>query len=179
MHLSAGGVIAAHRSSGPLYRDYLRKRRAEEPSVPGPAALARARGERLPGQLQPPDPLYHLDADRPHLSPRRAARLLLTRPDRLAGGLDLKVATAALPLPYHNGRTEGASNKTIMWNLNCQVRGGAIARTIPMMGVSGCDRSGCSPMAWSVSRPRAKAGFLMLAATLGGPGRTRPGLHRR
>jgi transposase len=27
-----------------------------------------------------------LDGDRPHLSPRRAARILLTRPDRLTGG---------------------------------------------------------------------------------------------
>ena len=27
-----------------------------------------------------------LDSDRPHLSPRRVARILLTRPDRLTGG---------------------------------------------------------------------------------------------
>jgi transposase len=28
--------------------------------------------------------------------------------------LDIKAATAAVTLPYHNGRTEGASNKTKM-----------------------------------------------------------------
>jgi transposase len=116
-----------------------------------------------------------LDSDRPHLSPRRAARILLTRPDRLTGGqaetcarlesacpemtaltalissfagrfapapenqaglqrwiaaarevdlpvlhsfargldLDINAVTAALTLPFHNGRTEGVNTKMI------------------------------------------------------------------
>jgi hypothetical protein len=32
------------------------------------------------------------------------------------------------------GAVEGHVNRIIMWNLNCQVRGIAIARTIPMVG---------------------------------------------
>ena len=117
-----------------------------------------------------------LDGDRPHLSPRRAARILLTRPDRLTSGqaqtlarteaacpemtalaslirdfaallvpdpgnatrlqawitaaraadlphahaftrgldLDIQAATAALTMPFHNGRTEGVNTKTKM-----------------------------------------------------------------
>ena len=56
------------------YRDHLRKRRAEEPGRPGPAAPARDPGARLPGQPQPARPLHQpgpSEADRPHLSPRR------------------------------------------------------------------------------------------------------------
>jgi transposase len=117
-----------------------------------------------------------LDSDRPHLSPRRAARILLTSPDRLTGGQaetrarleaacpemtaltslissfaqmlapsreneaglqqwitrareadlphlhsftrgldpDIQAVTAALTLPFHNGRTEGVNTKTKM-----------------------------------------------------------------
>jgi transposase len=115
-----------------------------------------------------------LEAGRPHLSPRRAASILLTKPGQLTGGqaetlarlqaacpemttltalirsfaqmlapagdnqdrlqrwitrareadlphlhsftrgldLDSQAVTAALTLPYHNGRTEGVNNKT-------------------------------------------------------------------
>ena len=31
--------------------------------------------------------------------------------------LDVKAATAAVTLPYHNGRTEGANNIKVTWNL--------------------------------------------------------------
>jgi transposase len=117
-----------------------------------------------------------VDGSQPHLSPRRATRLLLTRPDRLADGqqetlarieaacpemsalasrirdfaallvpdsgnaarlqewiaaaraadlphvhaftrgldLDIQAATAALTMPFHNGRTEGVNTKTKM-----------------------------------------------------------------
>jgi transposase len=117
-----------------------------------------------------------LDGSQPHLSPRRAARLLLTRPDRLAGGhqetvsrveaacpemtalatlirdfaallapdpgnatrlqewitsaraadlphvhaftrgldLDIQATTAALTLPFHNGRTEGVNTRKMI-----------------------------------------------------------------
>jgi transposase len=161
------------------YRDYLRKRRAEEPGVPVQYLLSEIR-ER--GYLGSSNLLVRyinqgrLDSDRPHLSPRRAARILLTRPDRLTGGqaetrarleaacpemtalasligsfagmlapareneaglqrwitgvreadlphlhsftrgldLDIQAVTAALTLPFHNGRTEGVNTKTKM-----------------------------------------------------------------
>ena len=70
------------------YRDYLRKRRAEEPGIPVQYLLReiRERGYRGSSNLLV---RYinqgRLDSDRPHLSPRRAARILLTRPDRLTG----------------------------------------------------------------------------------------------
>jgi len=71
------------------HRDYLRKRRAEEPAVPVRQLLReiRERGYRGSSNLLA---RYinqgRVEADRPHLSPRQAARLLLTRPDRLTGG---------------------------------------------------------------------------------------------
>jgi transposase len=161
------------------HRDYLRKRRAEEPGVPVAQLLReiRERGYQGSSNLL----VRYLnqgraDGDRPHLSPRRAARLLLTRPDRLSGGqqetlarigaacpemtalaglvsgsaallvpdpgnaarlrdwittaraadlphvhaftrgldLDIQAVTAALTLPFHNGRTEGVNTKTKM-----------------------------------------------------------------
>ncbi len=161
------------------YRDYLRKRRAEEPGVPVQQLLREIRERGYQGSsnlLVRYINQGRLDSDRPHLSPRRASRILLTRPDRLTGGqaealtrleaacpemtalaglirsfaamltpapdndgrlrqwitstraadlphlhsftrgldLDLQAATAALTLPYHNGRTEGVNNKTKM-----------------------------------------------------------------
>lgn len=30
--------------------------------------------------------------------------------------LDIQAATAALTLPFHNGRTEGVNTRTILWN---------------------------------------------------------------
>ena len=67
------------------HRDYLRKRRTEEPGVPVQQLLR----ERERGYQGSSNLLVRylsqgrLDGDRPHLSPRRATRLLLTRPDRL------------------------------------------------------------------------------------------------
>jgi hypothetical protein len=79
------------------HRDYLRKRRAEEPGVPVGPLLREIRelgsqgssnlGVRYIDQGRP-------DSDRPPLSPRPAARILLTRPDRLTAGQQL---TAACP----------------------------------------------------------------------------------
>ena len=82
--------------------DYLRKRRAEEPGVPVRQLLReiRERGYRGSSSLLV---RYinqgRLDGDRPHLSPRRAARILLTRPDRLTAGQQETLAglTAACP----------------------------------------------------------------------------------
>ncbi len=156
------------------YRDYLRERRAGEPGVPVQQLLREIRERGYQGssnllvryinQGRP-------DGSQPHLSPRQATRLLLTRPDRLAGGqqetvsrlaaacpemtalaslirgfaallapdpgnaarlqewitaaraadlplvhaftrgldLDIQAVTAALTLPFHNGRTEGVN----------------------------------------------------------------------
>ena len=161
------------------YRDYLRKRRAEEPAVPVRQLLREIRERGYQGSsnlLVRYINQGRLDGDRPHLSPRRAARILLTRPDRLTGGqaetlarieaacpemtalatlirdfaallvpdpgnatrlrawitaaraadlpsvhaftrgldLDIQAATAALTMPYHNGRTDGVNTKTKM-----------------------------------------------------------------
>lgn len=161
------------------YRDYLRKRRAEEPGVPVRQLLREIRERGYQGSsnlLVRYINQGRLDGSQPHLSPRRAARLLLTRPDRLAGGqqetasrvetacpemtalatlirdfaallapdpgnttrlqewitsaraadlphvhaftrgldLDIQAATAALTLPFHNGRTEGVNTRTKM-----------------------------------------------------------------
>jgi transposase len=159
------------------HRDYLRKRRAEQPGVPVQQLLREIRERGYQGSsnlLVRYINQGRLDGDRPHLSPRRATRLLLTRPDRLTGGqqetltriedacpemtalaaairsfagmltpdpgngrhlqewiaavraadlphvhaftrgldLDIKAATAALTMPFHNGRTEGVNTKT-------------------------------------------------------------------
>jgi transposase len=71
------------------YRDYLRKRRAEEPGVPVRQLLREIRERGYQGSsnlLVRYINQGRLDSDRPHLSPRRAARILLTRPDRLTAG---------------------------------------------------------------------------------------------
>jgi transposase len=156
------------------HRDYLRKRRAEEPGVPVQQLLREIRERGYQGSsnlLVRYINQGRLDSDRPHLSPRRAARILLTKPDRLTAGqqetlaglegacpemtalaglirsfaelltpdpgndarlrqwiagtrdadlphvhsftrgldLDIQAVTAAVTLPYHNGRTEGVN----------------------------------------------------------------------
>ena len=164
--------------AGP-YRDHLRARRAEDPAVPVQLLLAEIRELGYTGSM---NLLYRyitqgrVEADRPHLSPRRATRLLLTRPDALSDSqrallgelaaacpemstlaglvrsfaamlrpgpgnetrlrdwaqtaracdlpnvhaftrgleLDELAATAAVTLPFHNGRTEGVNTKTKM-----------------------------------------------------------------
>jgi len=161
------------------YRDYLRKRRAEEPGVPVRQLLREIRERGYQGSsnlLVRYINQGRLDGSQPHLSPRRAARLLLTRPGRLAGGqqetvsrveaacpemtalatlirdfaallapdpgnatrlqewitsaraadlphvhaftrgldLDIQAATAALTLPFHNGRTDGVDTRKMI-----------------------------------------------------------------
>jgi len=71
------------------YRDYLRKRRAGEPGVPVQQLLREIRGLGYQGSSNLLVRYVNqgcLEDGRPHLSPRRAARLLLTRPDHLTGG---------------------------------------------------------------------------------------------
>jgi transposase len=161
------------------YRDYLRKRRAEEPGVPVQQLLREIRERGYQGSsnlLVRYINQGRLDGSQPHLSSRQATRLLLTRPDRLTGGqqetvsrvgaacpemtalaslvrgfaallapdpgnatrlqewitaargadlphvhaftrgldLDIQAATAALTMPFHNGRTEGVNTRTKM-----------------------------------------------------------------
>jgi transposase len=84
------------------YRDHLRKRRAEEPGVPVLQLLREIRELGYPGSrtlLVQYIAQGRADADRPHLSPRRAARLLLTRPDALTASQReiLTGLTAACP----------------------------------------------------------------------------------
>jgi transposase len=84
------------------YRDYLRNRRAEEPGVPVQQLLRDIRELGYQGSsnlLVRYINQGRLEGDRPHLSPRRAARILLTRPDRLTAGQHETLAglTAACP----------------------------------------------------------------------------------
>jgi transcriptional regulator with XRE-family HTH domain len=85
------------------YRDHLRKRRAEEPRVPV-LQLREIRELGYPGSralLVQYTAQGRADTDRPHLSPRRAARLPLTRPDALTASQReiLTGLTAAPPAP--------------------------------------------------------------------------------
>jgi Transposase/zinc-finger of transposase IS204/IS1001/IS1096/IS1165 len=68
------------------YREHLRKRRAEDPGIPVKHLLEEIKALGFRGCLN----LLHkyinqgrADADRSHISPRRLARMLLTRPDNL------------------------------------------------------------------------------------------------
>ena len=84
------------------YRDHLRKRRAEDPAVPVQQLLREIRELGYQGSsnlLVRYINQGRADGDRPHLSPRRAARLLLTRPDDLTAGQHETLAgiTAACP----------------------------------------------------------------------------------
>jgi transposase len=84
------------------HREYLRKRRAEEPGIPVQQLLREIRERGYQGSsnlLVRYINQGRLDSDRPHLSPCRAARILLTRPDRLTAGQHETLAglTAACP----------------------------------------------------------------------------------
>jgi transposase len=71
------------------HRDYLRQRRAEEPGVPVAQLLREIRERGYQGSsnlLVRYISQGRAEGDRPHLSPRRAARILLTRPDNLTAG---------------------------------------------------------------------------------------------
>ena len=68
------------------HRDYLRKRRAEDPAVPVQQLLREIRELGYQGSsnlLVRYINQGRLEGDRPHLSPRQAARILHTRPDGL------------------------------------------------------------------------------------------------
>lgn len=68
------------------YREHLRKRRDEDPAVPVQRLFQEI---KAPGFTGCPNLLHkyigqgRADADRSHTSPRRLARMILTRPDNL------------------------------------------------------------------------------------------------
>jgi zinc-finger of transposase IS204/IS1001/IS1096/IS1165/Transposase len=69
------------------YRDYLRKRRAEEPGVPVQQLLREIRERGYPGSsnlLVRYINQGRADAGRPHIAPRKATQILLTNPGNLA-----------------------------------------------------------------------------------------------
>lgn len=84
------------------YRDHLRDRREQEPGVGATALLAKIRAWGYTGShnllVRYLNQGRHLD-DHPHRSPRRAAQLLLTRPENLAEPQRerLEALTAACP----------------------------------------------------------------------------------
>ena len=87
--------------AGP-YRDYLRKRRAEDPAVPVQRLLAEIRELGYAGSsnlLTRYITQGRVESDRPHLSPKSVTRLLLTRPDALTSDQQalLSQLTAACP----------------------------------------------------------------------------------
>ncbi|ABW12452.1 insertion element is466s transposase [Parafrankia sp. EAN1pec] len=68
------------------YRDYLKRRRAEEPGVPVLRLFHEITEQGYPGShnlLVRYINQGRLDGDKPTISPRRLTRLLLTRPDAL------------------------------------------------------------------------------------------------
>jgi transposase len=68
------------------YRDYLRGRRLEEPGVPVQQLLREIRERGYPGSSNLLVRYLNqgrADADRPHIAPRKATQILLTRPDNL------------------------------------------------------------------------------------------------
>ena len=84
------------------YRDHLRKRRAEDPAVPVQQLLREIRELGYPGSsnlLVRYITQGRAEADRPHPSPRRAARLLLTRPASLTAGQQEVLAASPPPAP--------------------------------------------------------------------------------
>ena len=84
------------------YREHLRARRAADPAVPVQRLLAEIREQGYTGSM---NLLYRyitqgrVEAGRPHLSPRRAAQLLLTRPEGLSDARQALLCklTAACP----------------------------------------------------------------------------------
>ena len=70
------------------YRDYLRKRRAEEPGVPVQQLLREIRERGYPGSSNLLVRYLNqgrADDERPHIAPRKATQILLTNPDNLPG----------------------------------------------------------------------------------------------
>lgn len=87
------------------YRDHLRRRRADDPAVPVLQLLREIRELGYQGSanlLVRYITQGRVEADRPHLSPRRAARLLLTRPGNLTDGQRATLSDLAAACPEMN-----------------------------------------------------------------------------
>ena len=70
------------------YRDYLRRRREEEPGVPVQQLLREIRERGFPGSsnlLVRYINQGRLDTEHPHIAPRKATQILLTNPENLPG----------------------------------------------------------------------------------------------
>jgi transposase len=84
------------------YRDHLRMRRAEEPGVPVTQLLEEIRELGYQGSANLLTRYLsqgRAEDDRAHLSPRRAARLLLSRPDTLTAGQQERLGQVAVACP--------------------------------------------------------------------------------
>ena len=84
------------------YRDYLRERRAEEPGVPVQQLLREIRERGYPGSSNLLVRYLNqgrADAERPHTAPRKATRILLTRPGNLTDGQRETAARLASACP--------------------------------------------------------------------------------
>jgi transposase len=84
------------------YRDYLRERRAEEPGVPVQQLLREIRERGYPGSSNLLVRYLNqgrADAGRPHIAPRKATQILLTRPDNLTDGQRETAARLASACP--------------------------------------------------------------------------------
>jgi hypothetical protein len=95
-------IAAVSRSALRLYRDYLRKRRAEEPGVPVQQLLREIRGLGYPGSSNLLVRYLNqgrADAHRPHLSPRKAVQLLLSKPENLTAAQRETTARLASACP--------------------------------------------------------------------------------
>ena len=95
-------VGSVHAGQTPPAFGLVSKRRAEEPGVPVAQLLREIRERCYLGSSNLLVRYINQDraeADQPHLSPRRAARILLTSPDRLRAGHHetLAESTAACP----------------------------------------------------------------------------------
>ena len=144
--------------AGP-HRDYLRKRRAEEPGVPVQQLLREIRERGYQGSsnlLVRYINQGRLEGSQPHLSPRRATRLLLTRPDRLTAGQQETLARIETACPEMSALTSQIRDFAALL---------ARTRTTPRDCRSGsrlpappsCPTSTPSPAAWTwTSRPRQR-----------------------
>ena len=84
------------------YRDHLRKRRAEDPAVPVRQLLREIRELGYQGSSNLLVRYLNqgrAEGDRPHLSPRQTARILLTRPDALTAGHQQTLADVEAACP--------------------------------------------------------------------------------
>jgi transposase len=91
------------------YRDHLRKRRVEEPGVAVQQLLREIRELGYQGSsnlLVRYINQGRLEGSRPHLSPRRAARILLTKPDGLTIGQAETLAGLTAACPEMNALAE-------------------------------------------------------------------------